>query len=41
MKQNSSDCDGIPAYDCSREEALFIIVGRSGDMLIFGFKAVK
>ena len=28
-------------YDCSREEAVFIIVGRGGDLFIFGFLAVK
>ena len=28
-------------YDCSRAKAVFIIVGRDGDMFIFGFLAVK
>ena len=28
-------------YDCSREEAVFIIVGRGGDLFIFGFLLVK
>ena len=28
-------------YDCSREEAVFIIAGRGGDLFIFGFLAVK
>ena len=30
--------EGIPVYDCSMEEAVFIIVCRDGDQLIyFGF----
>ena len=28
-------------YDCSREEAVFTIVGKGGDMFIFEFLAVK
>ena len=40
-KQDSAGCEGIPAYDCSREEAVCIIVGRGGDLFIFGFLAVK
>ena len=28
-------------YDCSGEEAVFIIVGRGGDLFIFGFLLVK
>ena len=28
-------------YDCSREEVVFMIVGRGGDLFIFGFLAVK
>ena len=33
--------EGIPVYDCSREEAIFIIDCRDGDQLIFWFLAVK
>ena len=33
--------EDIPVYDCPREEAVFIIVCRGGDLLIFGFLAVK
>ena len=40
-KQDSAGLEGIPVHDCSREEALFIIVDRGGDMLIFGVTAVK
>ena len=40
-KQDSADWEGIPVYDCSREEAVFIIVGRGGDMCIFEFLAVN
>ena len=32
---------GSPVYDCSREDSVFIIVGRGGDMLIFGCITVK
>ena len=28
-------------YDCSREEAVFIIDGRGGDLFIFEFLAVN
>ena len=28
-------------YDCSREEAVFIIVDRGGDLIIFEFLAVN
>ena len=28
-------------YDCSREEAVFIIVGRGGDQFIFEFIAAN
>ena len=28
-------------YDCSREEAVFMIVGRGGDLFIFEFLAVN
>ena len=28
-------------HDCSREEAVFKIVGRGGDLLIFGFLVVN
>ena len=39
MKQNSAGWADSPVYDCSREEAVFIILGRGGDLLIFGFIA--
>ena len=39
-KQDSAGWEGSPVYDCSREEAVFIIVGRGGGLLIFGFLAV-
>ena len=41
MKQDSACWEGILVYDCSREEAVFIIAGRGGGLLIFGFLAVK
>ena len=28
-------------YDCSREEAVFILVGRGGDLFIFEFLAAN
>ena len=40
-KQDSAGWEGIPVYDCCREEAVFIIAGRGGDLFIFGFRAVK
>ena len=40
-KQDSAGWEGIPVYDCFREEVVFIIVGRGGDLLVFGFLAVK
>ena len=27
-EQDSTDWEGVPMYDCSEEEAVFIIVGR-------------
>ena len=32
-KQDSADWGGIPVYDCSREEAAFIIVCKGGDLV--------
>ena len=39
-KQYSANWEGIPVYDCSREEDVFIIVGRDGDLFKFEFLAV-
>ena len=35
-KQDSAGWEGILVYDCSREEAVFIIVVRGGDCLYLG-----
>ena len=40
-KQDSASWKDIPVYDCSREEAIFIIVGRGGDLFIFEFLAAN
>ena len=40
-KQDSAGWKGIPVYDCSREEAVFIIVGRGRDLFLFEFLAVN
>ena len=40
-KQDSGGWEGIPVYDCSREKAVFIIVGRCGSLFIFEFLAVN
>ena len=40
-KQDSAGWEGIQVYYCSREEAVFIIIGRGWDLLIFGFLEVK
>ena len=40
-KQDSAGWEGILVYDCSREEAVFIIDGRGGDLFIFEFQAVN
>ena len=39
-KQDSVGWEGIPVYVCSREEAVFIIFGRGGNLFIFEFLAV-
>ena len=36
MKQGSAGWDGSPVYHFYREESVFIIFGRGGDLLIFG-----
>ena len=36
-KQESAGWEGISVYDCSREEEVFIIVGRGGNCLYLGF----
>ena len=41
MKQDGAGWEDIPLFGCSREEAVFITVGRGGDLLILGFPAVK
>ena len=33
-EQDSAGWEGISIYDCSGEEAVFIIVGRGGDLLV-------
>ena len=33
-EQDSAGWEGIPMYTCLEEEAVFIIVGRGGDMFI-------
>ena len=33
-EQDSAGWEGIPKYDCWREGAVFIIVGRGGDLFI-------
>ena len=40
-KQDSAGWEGIPVFDCSREDAVFIILGRGGDLFIFEVLAVK
>ena len=40
-KQDSAGLESIPKYDCSREEYVFIIVGRGGDQFTFEFLAVS
>ena len=42
-RKQDSACweEGIPVYDCSRVEAVFMLVGRDGDQLIFRFLTVK
>ena len=32
-EQDSAGWEGVPMYDCSGEEAVFIIVGRGRDLL--------
>ena len=36
-KQDSACLEGIQVYDCSREETVFIIVGRVGICLYLSF----
>ena len=36
-KQDSAGWEGIPVHDWSREEAVFIIVGRGGVCFHLGF----
>ena len=40
-KQDSAGWEGIPVYDCSREEVVLIIVGKGWDQLILRFLAAK
>ena len=40
-KQACVGWEGIPVHDCSRGEAVFLIVGRGGNLFIFEFLAVN
>ena len=40
-KQDSAGWEGIPVYDCSKKEAVFIIFGKGLDQLILRVLAVK
>ena len=33
-EQDVAGLKGVPKYDCSGEEAVFIIVGRGGDLFV-------
>ena len=39
-EQDSAGWEGVPMYDCSGEEAVFIIVGRGWDLSICQMKGL-